>query len=173
MKLTNTLLLTVLLGFFSHAAHAQKCNLDVDEVDQFTKEHIKSGTNKVGGLFWHLNLTLKKTGAVYGWEMKIKLNGHVPEPIRKGDIIYCKLENDKVIQMVSDDDYAPVHGLEGNQIITQFVPKGKLTEADMKTFSESPMTEMRITLSGNKLEPNVSGRQGSALQEIARCVLMP
>ncbi len=173
MKITYAMALTLLVSLFSFAAHAQKCSLDVDEVDPFTKEHVKSGTNKVGGLMWHWTLTLKKSGSVYGWEMKIKLGGHIPEPIKKGDVIYCKLENDKVVQLVADNDYAPVHAAADGQIVSQFVPKGLLDEAAMKTFSESPLSEMRVTISGNKLEPKISGKQGSAMQEIARCVLQP
>ncbi len=174
MKLIHSLALTAIASLFSLTSScAQKCNLDVDEVDQFTKEHIKAGTNKVGGIMWHWNLTLKKSGKDYGWEMKIVLNGHIPEPIRKGDIIYCKLENDKVVQLVADNDYAPVHAINGSAIATQFVPKGTLDEAAMKTFSESPLSEMRVALSGNKLEPKITGKQGENIQNIAHCILMP
>ena len=174
MKLTFSLALTGLITLLSlTSSYAQKCSLDVDEVDQFTKEHVKSGTQKVGGLMWHWNLTLKKSGNVYGWEMKIVLNGHIPEPIRKGDIIYCKLENEKVVQLIADNDYAPVHAVNGAEIASQFVPKGMLDEAAMKAFSESPLSELRVSISGNKLEPKISGKQGEKIQEIARCILVP
>lgn len=174
MKLTHSLILTALVSLCSLTSlHAQKCNLDVNEVDQFTKEHVKSGTHKVGGLMWNWSLTLKKSGKVYGWEMKMLLNGHIPEPIRKGDIIYCMLENEKVVQLVADNDYAPVHAVNSNVIQSLFAPAGVMDEAAMKAFSESPLSEMRATISGHKVEPKISGKQGEAIQNIARCVLVP
>ena len=174
MKLAHSLVLTALVSLCSLTSlHAQKCHLDVDEVDQFTKEHVKSGTNKVGGMMWKWNLTLKKSGSVYGWEMKMVLGGHIPEPIRKGDIIYCMLANEKVVQLVADNDYAPVHAVGNGAIASQFAPAGIMDEAAMKAFSESPLSEMRATISGHKLEPKISGKQGEAIQEIARCVLVP
>jgi hypothetical protein len=84
--------------------HAQKCSsLDVDEMDAFTKEHVKSGTNNVGQMTWHWKLTLKQNGAKYGWEMTIKYGKHFQDPIKKGDVFYCKLENDKVIKLLLSD----------------------------------------------------------------------
>jgi hypothetical protein len=173
MKLFHTLALSAVLGLGATASYGQDCNLDIDEVDQFSKNHLKSGTSKIGNLMWHWNLTLKKDGNVYGWEMKIVLGGHIPEPIRKGDIIYCKLDNDKVVQLIADNDYAPVHAVNGSNIISQFVPKGTLDEAAIKTFSEAPLSEMRVTLSGNKVEPPISGKQGKSIQTTARCLLLP
>ncbi len=174
MKCRYYLIIALFVAFFSPASvHAQKCKLDVDELDQFTKEHVKAGTSKVGGMMWHWKLTLKKSGNTYGWEMRIVLSGHIPQPIKKGDIIYCKLKNDEVVQLIADNDYAPVHAVNGSAIVTQFVPKGSLDEAAMKAFSKSPMSELRATVSGNKLEPKISGKQGKSIQSIAKCILEP
>jgi hypothetical protein len=174
MKLINAFALTLFITLITINANAQKCKLDVDEVDAFSKEHVKSGTNSVGGMMWHWTLTLKKSGDKYGWEMQIKYGKHIGASLIKGDVIYCKLENGKVVQLVCDNEYAPAYAIfNDGAIITTFLPKGSLDEAAMKDFSESPLSEMRANLGGTKLEPNISNKQGENIKNIARCILLP
>ena len=106
--------------------------------------------------------------------MQIKYSKHFQDDIKAGDIIYCKLENGKVIKLVADNNYAPSHqAFSDGTIITTYLPKGNLDMADMKDFSESPLSEMRVMLSGTNIEPNISSKQGRSLQEIAQCILKP
>ena len=172
MKLTFSFLLTVLVSL-SLTTHAQKCKLDVDDMDAFTKEHIKSGTSSIGGAFVRWSLTLKKTNNVFGWEMKMLIGGHIPEALAKGEVVYCKLEDDRIIRLIVEQDCVPVYAVGNGQVVTNYSPKGVLDEASIKAFSESALSEMRVTISGNKLEPKVSEKQGDKIKNIARCLLVP
>ena len=161
------------IGLMPAISYAQKCSaLDVDETDAFTKEHVKSGTNNVGQMTWHWKLTLKQSGNKYGWEMTIKYGKHFQDPIKKGDIFYCKLENDKVIKLVVDNEYSPTHAMASDGfIISTYLPKGDMSAQDMQDFSESPLSEMRVMVSGMSLEPKISVKQGSGVQDIAKCIM--
>lgn len=155
-------------------SYAQKCNLDVDETDAFTKEHVRSGTNTVGSALWHWKFTLKQTGNKFSWEMQIKWGKHFQDDFKKGDVVLCKLANDKVIKLVSDENYSPSHVVASDGFITTtYLPKGSMEAEDMKAFGESPLSEMRVVLSGTTLEPSISSKQGSALQNIAQCIIKP
>jgi len=168
-KIALVLFLTIVLPI---TVKAQKCDLDIDELDQFTKEYTKAGTNSIGGKFWHWKLTLKRTGNSYGWEMQIKWGKHFQDELSAGDTIYCKLENDNVIKLIPAGNFAPSHTVAPDGfIITTYLPKGELSEADVKSFSEAPLSAMRVILSGTKFEPNISSKQGSAIQNIAQCIL--
>jgi hypothetical protein len=174
MSKLSKLCLVLLVALMPAISHAQKCNLDIDEADAFTKEHVKAGTSSVGGAMWHWKLTLKQSGAKYGWEMQIKYSKHFQDDIKTGDVIYCKLENGKVIKLIADNNYAPSHNaFSDGVIITTYLPKGNLDASDMKDFSESPLSEIRVTLSGTNIEPNISSKQGNNLKEIAACILKP
>ncbi len=164
----------VVISILPTLSYAQKCSLDVDETDAFTKEHVKSGTNAVGGVLWHWKLTLRQSGTKYGWEMQIKYGKHFQDDFKKGDIVYCKLAGDKVVKLIADNNYSPTHTLASDGFMTStYLPKGEMTQEDMKAFAESPLSEMRVTLSGIALEPNISSKQGNALQNIAQCILKP
>ena len=173
MKSTFSFALILFISLFSLNTYAQKCNLDVDEVDGFTKEHVKAGTCHVAPMLYHWKLTLKKSGSKYGWEMQIKWGQNISEAMRKGEIIYLKLENNEVIQLVLDNDYPSSQVVDGQQIITTFMPKGALDEASMKKISESPLSGIRVVLSGKTVEPNISSKQGENVQNIAQCIMMP
>jgi hypothetical protein len=172
MNKLNKICVALLICLIPVLAHAQKCKLDIDETDAFTKEHVKAGTSHVGGMMWHWKLTLKQTANnKYGWEMQIKYGTHLQDAMGPNDVVYCKLENGKVIKLVCDRIYEPSHVVGSGVIITSYLPKGNLDAGEMKDFSESPLSEMRVVLSGKTLEPNISGKQGSAIQDIARCIL--
>ena len=173
MNTLKRICLLIAIGLMPTLSHAQKCNaLDVDELDAFTKEHVKSGTNSVGAVMWHWKLTLKQSGTKYGWEMVIKYGKHFQDPLKKGDVFYCKLENGKVIKLVLDNEYSPTHVVASDGFITStYLPKGDITAQDMQDFSESALSEMRVEVSGMTLEPKISDKQGSAIQEIAKCIV--
>lgn len=152
-------------------AHAQKCDaLDVDEKDAFTNEQVRSGTGSIGGKLWHCTLTLKQVGTTYRWELQIKYAQHFREPMKKGEVVYCKLENGKVIKLVVDKDYDPMHETTGAWVVTTFLPKGDVPPQDMTEFSQSPLAKIRVVVAGKNLEPGVSGKQGSRIQEVAKCL---
>ena len=153
-------------------AAAQNCNLDKDETDAFTNEHVRSGSNNVGASNMHWNFTLSQKGSKYEWELKVVYNKQLQDPMKKGDAILCKLENGKIVKLIADNDYTPSYKVFGDGvIITNITPKGTLDAADVKSFSESALSEMRATLSGRDIEPKISSKQGSAIQEIAACLL--
>ncbi len=174
MNILKAFIPLVVCTAVSVSAHAQKCDLDVDKTDEYTKEHVKEGTNKVGPAMWHWKLTLKQSGSKYGWEMQIKWGKHFVDPIKKGDVLFCKLENGKVIQLVADNDYAPSHvASDDGFIVTTYLPKGDLSADDMKALSESPVNGIRVMLAGQKFEPDISSKQGAAIQTTAKCIIAP
>jgi hypothetical protein len=153
-------------------SYAQKCNLDVDETDAFTNEHVRAGSNNVGSSSMHWKFTLNQKGSKYGWELKIVYNKNLQENIKKGDAILCKLENGKIVKLISDNDYPPSFKAFGDGVvITTITPKGNMEADDMKSFGDSPLSEMRATLSGQTIEPKISSKQGAEMQEIAACLL--
>ena len=168
MKNSFFLAALLVLPFF---VRAQDCRLDVDETDAFTKEHVRSGTNSIGGALWHWNLTLKQTGTKYGWEMQIKYSKNFQDEIKEGDVIFVSLENGKVVKLAADANYAPSQQVGSGFVTTVYHPKGNLTTSDLKDLSESPMSGIRVVLSGEKIEPAVSSKQGRHIQEIATCLL--
>ncbi len=173
MKLVYSFTFTVLVSLFTLTTYAQKCKLDKDEADPFTKEHVKSGKAMIGKTYVKWSLTLNNISGKYGWEMTMGIGGHIEEVLQKGSIIYCKLENEKVIQLVLNNDYIPMHSVVNGTIITYYTPKGDLDEGAIKVFAESPLIGVRATIAGNNIEPVVTDKQGNLLQNIARCLLLP
>lgn len=172
MNTIQKLLLVLAIILLPAFSYAQACGLDVDETDAFTNEHVRAGSNNVGASAMHWKFALNQKGSKYGWEMKIVYNKHLAEPIKKGDAILCKLDNGKIVKLISDNDYSPSFVAYGDGVvITTITPKGNMEEADMKEFGGSPLSEMRATLSGKEIEPKISSKQGEAMQRIAQCLL--
>ena len=77
-----------------------------------------------------------------------------------------------MIKLVLDNEYSPTHVVASDGFITStYLPKGDMTAQDMQDFSESALSEMRVVVSGMTLEPKISDKQGSAIQEIAKCIM--
>ncbi len=152
---------------------AQKCDLDVDKVDAFSNEHIRSGTNPVGSKKFKWKLTLQRTNDKYSWALYIVYGVVVDKSIKKGETVKLKLENGKIIELVIDDNYLPVAGVGTTNVYTVFQPKGALTEATIKDLAESPITNLQTNLFGYSPEIEISSKQGEAIEETAKCLLKP
>ena len=173
MKNLSLIALMCILCTLSTKSIAQKCDLDVDKVDLFSKDHIRSSQNNIGPKRDRWKLILQRTNDKYSWEMVIVYGVDVPKSIQKGESIAIRLENGNIITLVVDGEYPPVRSIGNMQILTHFQPKGELTEADMKKISESPITNMKTNLFGYSNEIEVTSKQGEAIEETAKCLLKP
>ena len=165
------LLTAIILMTVSNTLYAQKCNLDVDKTDVFTKERIRSGTNRIAPALYNWKLTLERNGDAFSWGMFIKYAIHIQEPMGPQSTLILALADGTVIKLVPDMAYEPTHVVSSAGIVSTLRPKGKLTMENVQALSKSPITALRVVLSGRTVEPNISKGQGEDFQNIARCLL--
>ena len=77
------------------------------------------------------------------------------------------------MELVIDADYLPTAGVDGPKVYTAFLPKGELTEANIKDLSESPITNLQTNVLGYSPQIEITSKQGEAIQETAKCLLKP
>jgi hypothetical protein len=162
--------LCVVLSFSSYA---QKCSLDVDKVDAFSKEHVKSSTTTFGPKKYKWTLTLSKVNQLYKWELLLTYNGATDGAIKKGDVFKMKLADGKILDFVVEEDCLGAAQIARGAVMSTFRPKGVLAEATVRDISASAITLCLINTLGQKLELEVSDNQGEELKDVARCLLLP
>ena len=175
-KVSHFVVVNFILCLFTLHALAQKCSLDVDEVDAFTKKHVKAGSYRISGKYKYqeFNLTLKKNDTRYEWEMKLVFMKAIPGLMKKGDIISFILENEKVINLECNKDVAAtLLGGATGVVYSTFLPGGPLDEATVRFLSESPIAKVRIIVAGETFDADISSKHGRNVQDIARCILLP
>ena len=165
------LLIPLTFILVSSSAYAQKCDLVKDKTDVFTKQRIKSGTNSIAPATYGWKLTLERSGENYSWEMFIKYAIHIQEPLGPKSTLVLALADGTVINLVPDADYEPTHVAGNGVIVSTLRPKGKLTPENVKSMAASPVTDLRVVLSGRNVEPKISKKQGEAFLNIAGCLL--
>ena len=157
----------------SFSSNAQKCSLDVDKVDAFSNEHVKSSTATFGPKKYKWTLTLGKVNQRYGWELLLLYNGATDAAIKKGDLFKMKLANGKILDFAVGEDCLGAAQVGRGVVISVFRPKGVLPEATIKDISASAITLCLINTLGQKIELEVTDNQGEELKDIARCLLLP
>ncbi len=154
-------------------SYAQKCSLDVDKIDAFSNEHVKSSKAAFGPKKYKWALTLSKVNQKYGWELLLLYSGATDGSIKKGDLFKMKLANGKIVDFVVDEDCTSAAQVGRGAIISVFRPKGVLSEAIVKDISSSAITLCLVNTLGQKVELEISDSEGEELKEIARCLLLP
>ena len=165
--------LVVLFVALSFCYYAQKCSLDVDKVDAFSNEHIKSSTASFGPKKYKWTLTLSKINQLYRWEMLVTYNGATDAAIKKDDVFKMKLADGKVVDFVVEEDCLGAAQIGRGVVISSFRPKGVLAEATIKQISASPITLCLINTLGQKIELEISDKEGEEIKDVARCLLLP
>ena len=175
MMSSKPLAILLLLLAGSQLSIAQiKCKLDIDDADAPAHLRTRFGTNVLGVLGSGWKITLKQTGDKYLWSMQVKWNIHFTDPIGQGQLIYLKLANGNLLQLAADKDYRPTYSLyPGNVIVSNYLPGGDLSENDIKLLSESPLANIKITISGQDIEPQISVTQGRNVMNTALCLMKP
>lgn len=164
-------LFSLLLLIVSPSGFAQKCDLDVDKIDVFTKQRVRSGTAQIAPALYHWKLTLERSGDVFSWAMFIKYAIHIQEPLSPKSTLVLALADGTVINLVPDANYEPTHVVSSAGVVSTLRPKGILSLENIQALAASPISNLRVVLSGRNVEPNISKKQGEAFQNIARCLL--
>ena len=172
-KLITFIVAAIACLFMPAKSIAQKCDLDIDKVDAFSNERTRSATNPVGEKRNRWKLILTRTNNKYTWSLYIVYGVVVDKTIKKGETVKLKLENGKILELVIDADYLPTAGVDGPKVYTAFLPKGELTEANIKDLSESPITNLQTNVLGYSPQIEITSKQGEAIQETAKCLLKP
>ncbi len=168
----KTALLTPVLGLFLlHSAAAQKCNLDVDKTDLYTKERLRSGTTNIAPPLYHWKLTLLRSGDKFGWKMQIKWGMHLQQGLDQNSVLALRLEDGTVINLVPDKLYEPSHTVSSAGVISTMYPQGNLTEEQVQSMASSRVAGIRVELGGRDVEPRVSAKQGGSVMATARCLV--
>lgn len=165
------ILIPFILLLLSGSAYAQKCDLIKDKTDVFTKQRVRSGTNSIAPGTYGWKLTLERSGDTYSWEMFIKYAIHIQEPLGPKSTLVIALADGTVINLVPDANYEPTHVAGNGVIVSTLRPKGNLTLENVRALAASPVTDLRVVLSGRNVEPKISKKQGETFQNIAGCLL--
>jgi len=179
MKITKTIFLWIALTVIPSAALlAQKCKFDKDEKDKFTNVHIRSSKFQVGGMFYRWFILLEQKGDKYYMTYQIAVNGKVDDPIKKGNKIMMKLEDNSIVELEVDQDYNPQQNVENTGTANPFIssmwlPKGELSKEQMTKLSNSPISAIRINIAGKDLDsPEIAAKQSKKLKETSACMLV-
>ena len=173
MKLCKSITVFCILFVLSLApVLAQKCKFEVDKKDEFTNQHVRSVRHKIGNMFYSWWLLMEQKGDKYYMTVQSATTGKVDDIIYKGSKILFKLENGKIIELVTDEDCIPSHNVVSTTIITMWLPKGQLSKDDMTQLSESEITGIRMKVGDKDFDsPDVGGKVARKIKESAVCFL--
>ena len=153
--------------------YAQKCKFDSDKEDEFTKEHVRSVKHPIGSILFRWWMLMEQKGPKFELTLQVSTTGKMDDVFAKGSKMLFKLENGKVVEIVADADYMPAFHVESNTIITNWLPKGVVSEENMKALSESPITAVRVNVANKDVNaPNITGKEADKIQQSATCFLM-
>lgn len=164
-------------GLLSFASQAQKCKYDFDKTDPFTKESVKSSTFKLGPkvidgrknyeVGW--TMTLEKNGKDDYISFKIILFGKFDEGMAKGQKIYLRLENDQMIELVSENDVLPSY-MTGVAVYTHYDLRFKVEAATMHKLSEANITNIKMErIMDKSLTADIDDGKAKKIMNAAAC----
>jgi|GEM_PF-4204730 len=151
---------------------AQKCDLDKDEIDPYTKTHVKSSKIVFGNMMKKWIFLMEKSDDKYYVTLNMAEIGEFHNKATTETKLLISLENGKVIEMPVDADVLPSVQIVGSNINTQWLIKCDATMEKMKMLAESPIAGMRITMSGKDFNaPDFKSKQSSRVMKTAECLL--
>jgi hypothetical protein len=170
IKKSRLLTLTTLL-LFTYTLNAQNCKFDEEKKDPFSNELIRKTAHKIGPATWNWMMTFTQTGNNLGMDLRVVLGGHLQETITKGNILFLKLENGEVLQLLSLEDATPAHLVATGTIWTNYFFKYQLNNDVKAKMAQSPITDLKIKIGANEtLLPKITEKQTSRIMNTVSCM---
>lgn len=174
------LVLISLAGIFSLQAEAQKkCKYDFEKEDPFTGE-VSRGISiaiypesPASNEFWYVGLN--RTDNEYSVIVKLQLDGRRDEIINAGDSVMFRTKSGSIVINHTKEDFNPV-SIEGkiwerSVPSTLYVAQYCITADQVALLSKSPLTHIRLNISGEMYEAEVKEKHGKDFHSAARCIL--
>lgn len=166
-----------LFSFFN--SNAQKCKFDYEKEDPFSGKATKGNTSAiypaspVSNEYWYLGLN--RTGDDFYIGMLVQLKGELNTYLEKGDSIMFKLANGAVITCYANDKVSPTTNAAaaGGQpiITTQYRANYAVTAEELKNFSESMVTFVRMNVGDKVFQVEIKEKHAKKLLDNAACIL--
>lgn len=148
-----------------------QCKYVRESKDAFSGETVKKAADLAIGP-WMWTMTLEQRNDKYFIGLKILQSGDIRYILGKGEKVWIKLENGKLLELEMDRDYPPVAQAMGGTIVTLWVTNTEVDEKMMKRLSNSPITDVKTIIQGvDVVLPKVKGRQAEAIMNSASCIL--
>jgi hypothetical protein len=174
----RTLLLLLILSFIITNGFAQKekekynCKYVKEKKDDFTGEITKTTSRFV--YFNNASITFRKATDKYFVDFSIKFAGEKNVPLKEGEELQLKLENGEILTFKSIKDVSPTTTV-GNTSTTVYVYSiynavYSCTVEDLTKLSNSPATNLKVTLANEAFPVKLGKGEGSGLQKDAYCI---
>ena len=179
MKLRLIVLIS-LAGLISLQAEAQKkCKYDFEKEDPFTGEVSRGISTPVypespaSNEFWYVGLN--RTDDEFSVIIKLQLDGKRDEIVNAGDSVMFRTKSGSVVVSHTKEIYNPVY-LEGkiwerSVPSTLYVAQYCITAEQVELLSKSPLTHIRMNISGEMFEAELKDKHGKAFHSAAACIL--
>ncbi len=167
-------LAAIVFIFSSTPLLAQKCHLEIDEKDPFSGEYKRMYKHMFATssplTYWEIQFDQK--GSAYSMTLGAFLKGRNFISAAEGTILFMKLEDNTVMEFKVDKEVPPVFtSTYGDK--TRWDLKFNLTEAQMKQFSASPLSTLKVTIGKNEIYgPEIAGKAANKIMTGAACMLL-
>lgn len=148
---------------------AQKCHLDEDKKDPFSGEIVRSYKHEfvTNTTIWWMQFDQK--GKEFTATLASTILGREPIISAANTKILFKLENGTILELVTDNDVKPFFMSDG---FTRWIIPMKLSEPQLKQFSESPITDIRYKIESREMTcANLKGKHAEKIMNGAKCML--
>jgi hypothetical protein len=175
----KALLTLLVLGFIFTNVSAQKekdkfnCKSVKEKKDDFTGEITKTTSQIIN--FGNAIVGFKKAGEKYLVTFYVKFAGEKNAPLKEGEELQLKLESGEILTFKSIKDVAPTTTVSNSSttvyVYSIYNAEYSCTVEDLQKLSNSPATNLKVTLANEAFPLKLIKMEGIGLQKDAYCIL--
>lgn len=174
----RTFLLLLILGLAYTNGYSQKdknkinCKYVKEKTDEFTGEITKSTARLI--YFNNAVIGFRKAGDKYFVDFYIKFTGEKNASLKEGEELQLKLESGDILTFKSTKEVAPTTKVNTTttsvEVYSTYSAEYTCTYEDLIKISNSPATNLKITVANEAFPLKIGKTEGTGLQKDAYCI---
>lgn len=158
----------IAVSFLSTVSLAQDCKFFREGTVKATGEPFKESRNVLVKTF---AFQLRKEGSSkLSCSLEISIPGTSTYTITQKDTLFLMLENEEVVKLTPENQYAPAKKAAMNGITSLYIPNYGLSKEQLAKLAASPIVKVKISMD-KSIEGPAKKAEAQTIMKMAGCLL--